>query len=365
MKNEELTMQKCAAAMRLRSRGFAFHCSLFIVRSSLFTFSALALPSALGAQTPSIDPPLAGRPAQFSNVVGSYDIAVKAEPAEVPVEEPITLRVTITGRGPAKYRPERKHLKLFPESWSRDFYVEPVPDEDRPGTDDGTWVFVFRLRPKHQQVTAIDGIKLVYYQPPGAAVPGKFQTRYAEAIKITVTPRPPPAVPEDLTVRTAPASFYELPDAALILTPGPDRPTVPLWLLLVVLLAPPLLTFAGVFCWRSRVGNGCNRSRPERSAVARRALIALAAKNGDPVWGILSDYLRDRIGFPSAEPTPGEVRRLLRKRGVSRPAAEKFAAFLGTCDGARFAAPGAASPIALHEEAGRQIQALEDDLCAP
>lgn len=318
----------------------------------------------LGAQGPSIEPPLAGRPAHFSNVVGAYTIRASAEPIDVPVEEPIVLRVTITGRGPKKYQPDRKQLKLFPETWSREFYVEPVPDEDRLLPDDGTWVLVYRLRPKHQRVTAIDGIKLAYYQPPNGNAPGRFQTAYADAIAITVKPRlAVPEIRQDLPVRTAPASFYELPDLAAVQAPWPGTPTMPAWLVCVVLLAPPLLTIVGARWWRAYAPAGRERLRRETSLAARRALQSLQPAGKEPVWVVFGTYLRERVAFPAEEATPAEVRRFLRKRGVGRPIAEKLAAFLGACDAARFAGHDAASVAALHEEAGRLIHALEDDLC--
>jgi hypothetical protein len=315
----------------------------------------LAVPARLAAQ----EPPLAGRPAQFSNVVGAYAISASAEPVAVPVEEPITLRVTISGKGPAKYQPTRKDLMLFPASWTRDFYVEPVPAADRVLPAEGAWEFVYRLRPKHQGVTAIDGIKLVTYQPPTGQRPGRYQTAYAEAIAITVKPRPAgPEVPDDLPVRTAPASFYELPEGAAMLAPWPHPLTVPAWLLVVVLLAPPLLTVVG---WRVLLP-GSTRRR-EHSRAARRALQALAGT--EPVWVVLGGYLRERLDFPAEEPTPAEVRRFLRRRGAARPIAEKLAAFVSACDTARFAGPSTTGAGTLRAEAGRLIHALEDDLCTP
>jgi hypothetical protein len=321
--------------------------------------------SILCAQTPSIDPPLAGRPAHFSNIVGAYTIRVSAEPIDVPVEEPIVLRVTITGRGPAKYQPDRKQLKLFPDTWSRDYYVEPVPDEDRLLPEEGTWVFMYRLRPKHQRITAIDGIKLAYYQPSNGNAPGRFQSVYADPIAISVKPRPAaPEIRQDLPVRTAPASFYELPDTAEVLTPWPATPSIPAWLVCVVLLAPPIVTVAGVRCWRTLFPGGRERLRRETSLAARRAFQSLQPAGKEPVWVVFGAYLRERLAFPAEEPTPAEVQHFLRKRGVARPIAEKLAAFLGACDAARFAGRGAESAAALKEEAGRLIHALEDDLCA-
>jgi hypothetical protein len=334
----------------------------------LFGVSFFAFISTLAAQpNSSVEPPLAGRPSQFSNIVGSYTIAVSAQPVEVPVEEPITLRVTISGTGPARYQPNRKHLKLFPENWARDFYVEEVPDEDRILPEGGAWEFVYRLRPRHQKVTSIGGIKLVYYQPPGGTGAGRFQTAYPDdAISIRVTPPlPPPEVPADLPVRTAPPSFYELPDSAAVLTAWPVTSMLPDWLVVVLLAAPPLVTVAGVRCWRSLFPVGRRRHGREQSRAARRALAELQVATGQPVWVVFANYLRERLDFPAEEPTPAEVQGFLRRRGASRTMAVKFAALFGMCDATRFAGPAAMAPADLRQEAGQLIRALEDDLCEP
>jgi hypothetical protein len=303
------------------------------------------------------EPPLAGRPPQFSGIVGLYAIRVSAAPLEAPVEEPITLRVTIEGRGPAKYHPDRKQLKLFPESWSRNFYVEAVPQDDRLQPEEGRWEFVYRLRPKHQGVKAIDGIKLVYYAPQA----GKYQTRYADAIAIEVKPpRAAPAVADNLPVRTAPASFYAMPTGDEMLTEPPRAWTVPGWLWLILLLAPPVATVAGVRMW-SACFAGRARRVWQQSGAARAALDELAAPNGTPVWVVLTAYLHERLRFPAEEATPADVRRYLRRHDASRAVADQLAGFLGSCDAARFAGSAGAGPE--RDAAARLIGALEDDLC--
>jgi len=312
--------------------------------------------SSLAAQ----EPPLANRPAQFSNIVGSYTIAVRAAPLDVPVEEPITLHVTIAGKGPAKYAPDRKHLKLLPESWARDFYVEPMPDDDRLSPDAGTWDFAYRLRPKHTKVTAIDGIKLVYYEPAGKGG-GKFQTRYADPIEIAVKPRrAAPDIPEHLAVRTAPESFYELPSADVVMTEW-ERPwSLPVWVLIALGIGPPLLTVLAVYSvGRSKLGR--HRKR-ELSAAAKHAVGLLGSADGGPVWTVLCRYLRDRLSYPAAEATPDEARRFLRRHGASRAIADQVAAVLGACDTARFGGPAAAAGPE-RANVARLIGLLEDDLC--
>jgi hypothetical protein len=319
----------------------------------------LALPQGLAGE-----PPIAGRPAQFSDVVGSYTIGADAAPTEVAVEEPITLRITLAGRGPAKHQPERKRLKIFPDGWAQEFYVEPVPGEDRLSPNDGTWVFVYRLRPKHERITAIDGIKLVYYQPPMGGMPGRFQTTYAEPIAISVKPRPAKELSNELPLRTAPDTFFALPDAAAVLTEWPVLPTVAPWLVWLMLLAPPVLAIAGVRCWRLLASPGNTRRPGARSPAARRALTALQLADGAPVWVVWGTYLRERLDFPAEEPTPAEVRRFLWRRGFTRTLGEKLALFLATCDAARFAKQGPAQAGPLREEAVRLIDALEGELCA-
>ena len=303
------------------------------------------------------EPPLANRPAQFSNIVGSYSIEVRATPREVPVEEPVTLHVTLTGKGPAKYQPDRKHLKLFPESWAGEFYIEPVPDQDRASPEEGTWDLVYRLRPKHTKATAIDGIKLVYYDPAAR----KYQTRYAEPIEITVKPRQPaPELPGNLLVKTAPASFYELASAESMQAVWSGPWTLPAWALVGSVVGSPLLSLVGV--WLVRRFGRAGRRRHERSAAAGAALESLTVAHGEPVWQILARYLRERVGYPAAEATPDEVRRFLRRHGASRAVADQVAAVLRSCDTARFASPViAAGPD--RAVVARLIDTLEDDLC--
>src|SRR5262249_38212389 len=148
-------------------------------------------------------------------------------------------------------------LKLFPDRWAQYFFIEQLPDEDRHAAGSDTWEFVYRLRPKHQKVAAIDGIKLVYYEP-GKNGGGPFPTDPPEPTELTVLPRPPPPpVDEKLVVRTAPATFYELP-GALSAPPRPAWEAAP-WLLAVLVLAPPLVTIVGLSFWRRLSPNARRR----------------------------------------------------------------------------------------------------------
>ena len=74
-------------------------------RKNIAIAMILCIPITALAQSPIVDPPLAGRPPDFSNIVGKYQIRASAAPTEVAVEQPILLRVLVIGEGPPKYEP--------------------------------------------------------------------------------------------------------------------------------------------------------------------------------------------------------------------------------------------------------------------
>src|SRR2546421_170972 len=154
----------------------------------MHTSSLLPLCAALSwalAQDADIEIPTVAPP-HFSQVAGQYEISASATPAEVFVEQPITLVIRITGTGPAKYQPERKNLKLFPDDFADDFHVEGLAEQDRKLTDKNMWEFVYRLRPKRENVAVIPGLQLLYYSPARK----KFESSFSDDIRIKVTPRP-------------------------------------------------------------------------------------------------------------------------------------------------------------------------------
>src|SRR6516225_10006177 len=74
--------------------------------------------SAFAQKTPDDPPfPVTDRPVDFSNIVGKYDIKARADPTDLQVEQSITLRIQIIGKGRTEYEPNRKYLRLFPDSW--------------------------------------------------------------------------------------------------------------------------------------------------------------------------------------------------------------------------------------------------------
>lgn len=312
--------------------------------------------SLVHAQPAPIDPPIAGRPVDFSNIVGNYEIKVSAAPTVVPVEESIILRVEIIGEGPNKYQPKRSSLKIIPTSWENDFYILEMPAEDRVMRDEKTWLFVYRLKPRNVHVTAIPLMTLHYYDPTQSEK-RRFQKAYGGPIPISVTskPEPPPIVAPDIAV---PESFYERASVADVgrSTPlyGLDVNRLIAWLALT-----PIAGVFAVWVYR-RIHPGQNeRARQHHNQAFQRALAQLMTA---PAWNVVASYLRERFEFAALDATPAEVAAFLKRRGFALSLCRQGRAFIEACDAVRFT-QGEIGASRLAEDAERLIRALEADPC--
>jgi hypothetical protein len=314
------------------------------------------------AQDLSVDPPTANRPADFSNIIGKYDIKVSAEPTDVEVEQSITLRISITGAGPKAYEPNHKYLRLFPESWQNDFYVQEQPDRHEVIREKKMWIFIYRLKPKHVKITAIDDIKLVYFNPR-ISDKDKFVTKYADGIKISVRPKPDQSDKLELPVRAAPDSFFVIVASKDVLAGSAGPMHVGGWQLALLVILPPLLSFIGILAWKRYFPDESRRGIRFCANSARRALSQLQA--GDvSAWLVVRQYLNERFNFGIEDPAPREVASFLKRRGFAITLCEQAEAFLQTCDAERFTNEVASGATQQSGAAACLIQSLEDDPCA-
>jgi hypothetical protein len=309
--------------------------------------------------------PQTNRPANFSGAAGLYTIQVRATPTTVRVEEPITLTVKIVSQkpGPWKYAPQRDKLKLFPASLEQDFFVEPLPEEDRFLAGEKTWEFSWRLLPRSEKVIKIPEPEFVYYR---TADPQDFT--FAEggrSIALTVKPR------AALVVTGPSASRERLEQMAQgdhLLTQDPSAATW--WTIVIAGLAlPPLGCMSIYFLWRQAFPEAAERLRRRRSRALKTGMQQLQRLHGaaspEKVRVVVLDYLRAHLHLIPGEPTPDEVHAVLLPQGISTDLMEKCVALLTACDTARFVAPSPAADDGLALSASHLLEALEDELCAP
>jgi hypothetical protein len=307
--------------------------------------------------------PQTNRPANFSGAAGLYTIHVRATPTTVRVEDPITLTVKVVSQkpGPWKYPPQRDKLKLFPASLESEFFVEPLPEEDRFLSAENAWEFRWRLLPKHDKVARIPEPEFVFYrtvEPQNFAV-----AEGAASIPLDVKPRV-------ATILTGPSATRERLQAILegdgLLAQGPSDV---LWWTLVIagLVLPPVACLAAYFLWRQLFPEAAERLRRRRSRALKTALSQLRRLDQAPpeqVRGVVVDYLRAHLHLAPGEPTPTEVKQALLPQGVPDELAEQTVMLLTACDTARFAPLSKPHAENLPASASRLMQSLEAKLCA-
>jgi hypothetical protein len=326
------------------------------------------LPAQAGA-----DPPVVGRPPDWSGAVGGpFTVALHAEPTELAAEDPLTLTVRITGAGNLRdlRRPALGTLEAF-----QPFAVEDLDDRFVAG-DPPRREFRYRLRPRSAGVPEIPRLKFVYFNPRATAGRG-YQTTYSNEVPLTVKPRVA-AKPVE-TIGEVPDWMLEIATTEEIVGAGPATWQVWAQYLLgklgvrwdagqhrrgtawtavaVALLAPPIVCGVWLVLWR-RVNPGAARvARARRSRAAAVALRALEAADDDPprrvVVAVLG-YLHDRAGAPLSARTPADVYRHLADQGVAAGLLEQTVTLMRRCDAARFA-PAVGESDALVEDGQKLI----------
>ena len=125
--------------------------------------------------------PEAGRPAGFDGAVGQFSVSANIDREAVHVGDPITLKVSIAGRGRVDRitTPEFGELPDF-----RQFDV--TSDKDKPTVDGngvtGAITFTYVLMPKNQDATKIPPLGFTYFDP----VAGTYKTEETPEFALAV-----------------------------------------------------------------------------------------------------------------------------------------------------------------------------------
>jgi BatD DUF11 like domain len=154
-------------------------------REELLTFLLCVLCVLCGENCLAGEPPIVGRPAEFSGAIGGpFVLTLTVEPNTVAVEEPFTLTLRIVGPGNLKEirRPPLGKLDAF-----KLFAVDDLDDDFAHGTPPSR-TFRYRLRARSADVKQIPPFKFVYFN--SAIVPASrgYQTTYAEGATIAIKP---------------------------------------------------------------------------------------------------------------------------------------------------------------------------------
>ena len=283
------------------------------------------------------EPPAAGRPADFTGVVGDVRIGARIDSVGARAGDPLTLTLRVSGEG---------NVKFFQRPAIDIAWADIVPANERVELDStlptvrGAKEFDWILTPRVAGELELPAFRYSYFDPDSR----QYEVALTTPDTLTIRPgslareQAPPEVPA-LAIRPL--------DRGPSGTPLQDSPVFRM----LVLLAPlPALSLLFV------------RRRPRR--VERRSprrLLRDFARQRDPgdARGIRRAYLgalADRLSLPPMPATKrGGLARLLRRSGVSAEVADRAEALLAELDAAAYS-----SGAALPDDTARRAEGVVD-----
>lgn len=313
------------------------------------------------------DLPVEGCPAGFAGHVGGFHIETAAEPVEVNVGDPITLKIILEGPD----YPGRIDLPPLSEQKGMTGNFK-IPDDRADGKIEGKKkVFTQTLRVKHDGVTEIPSIRIVYFDTEkerymtaeSDPIPLVVRTTRivtasdAEGIERSVTGSPLEKWKEGI------AYNYEGPEVIVSRKAGIQSIPTDTRLLLFLILPPAIFVLVAIIR-RSVIGRSSDlEARKAKGALKRlNGMLDLIRPGEDlssgqfngKVMDALKEYLGDKLHRSGAALTAGEVDKLLRERGVEAEVRNSVKKVLEICEQGAYA--GSMADGMTREEIVRQVR---------
>lgn len=278
-------------------------------------------------------------PVDFNGAVGQFEIAATVGPAQVKVNEPVTLRVKLTGAGNIEKLPP----PVWPElpGW-RSFESKAVTTtSDQIG---GSSEYERLMVPGSPGQFTIPAIRYTYFDP----ATGQYQTIQTAPLPVSVSPaeaQPPvPAVSgsgKEAVTQIAGDIRHIKPAPPALKSAGKALTLYPVYWLLWLL---PLLGLAGNFVWlKQRDYLRRNTALARRSRAYRNAqkLLQQAQKQAESPYSaagrILTAYLSDKLNRAVSGMTRPELAAQLQSAGVADALIARVQSVLAQSDLGRFA----------------------------
>ncbi len=264
--------------------------------------------------------PLPDPPADFSGLVGEFDVEARIGKTELQVGESATLKLTVRGSGNVQMigQPQLPELPDF-----KTYDDRPTGSVERSGARlTGSRTFSTALVPLRAGDLLVPSVGLTYFDP----TVGEFRQVRTAAIPLTVTPgegKEDLNLTESLAPTTGKVAVRILADDLLPIHKGLEavdpiwsRPSSS-WVFWLGLLVPPLV-FAGVFVTQRRRDRFASDSglRRRHRALSRLRKALRSVDDSETASLCLRRYIGDKLGLEGGALTPDEVEANLRRRGV-------------------------------------------------
>lgn len=291
--------------------------------------------------------PLPARPAGFSGGVGSFTISAQLNKTDIKANNPVTLRVIVSGRGNLKLikKPEVKFPKDF------DTYDAKVTDKTKLTSNgvEGNMVYDFLAVPRNQGKYEIPPIEFVYYDTEANA----YKTVKTPAFTLNVAKGSGSASVSDYTgdaaddqlnkdirgIKTGDADVHDIGDFFFGSTAY--------WVAMCVLAAIFVSLFV-VFRHRAIAnanidrmrGKKANKVATKRLKKANRLMLdGKASLFYDEVLRALWGYVGDKLSIPVEKLSRENISQRLAERSVGDETIALFIGALDECEFERYA-PG-------------------------
>ena len=289
-----------------------------------------------------LDFPTQRKPHGFNGTVGEYELHVDVKPTSVKVGEPITLTMTVTGRG---------NIETILTPFITNLNGFKAYDAQATTTSRGK-TFEQVLIPKDASLQAIPEIQFSFFQPASA----KYQTLRKGPFPISVAAN---AIGDELKI-------VDIPQAALTARRTEELGRDILYIkdsigsvhkgnaylyrsgLFLFAQLLPLAAYFGILGYRKRKDrlkadvSYARLRRAPRKAKEGMELASKLMKEGksaefcDTVFKVIQEYLGDSFNLPTAGLT-SEVLDELEGRGIEAEILENLSEFFELCDGVRYA----------------------------
>lgn len=306
-----------------------------------------------------------GAPDGFTGAVGQLDIRARVDRRVGVVGDPLTLTVTVTGRGNFENMPDPAWPDM-PE-WRTFDSAATVVTNVNSGRLTGRKVYERVLIPNRAGDLEIPAIVYPYFDPEA----GEYWTVSTEPIRVSVAPAAD--VPAAPAAGTASEATEREPTDVRHIKPAPPRlrtgggGLVGNALYWAAWAAPPAL-LALAYALRRLRGRLPAGSTGVRARKRAEALLAEARRGGgephETAGRALTGYLSDRLGRPVSGLTQDAISGLLSERSAAPETIDRALRCLAASEVGRFAPRGDGGDAGdgILDEAAAVIAALEEEM---
>lgn len=322
------------------------------------------------AKTIKVKPLPSPKPDNFGGAVGSFNISMSADKEEVKLDDPLTIKVTLTGNGNIQLCEAPK--VDIPSA----FEAFPPKSTENIKTDDngmsGTRTFSYVAIARQPGEITIPGVKFSYFD----LATKSYKTVSANDLKITITGERD-STSTAFTGGVIKSDVENLGSDIRFIKQGFELKSkkygffnsFEFWLIIILLA----LIFTTVILLRlQQIKNNANlaalKNRKAGSTSRKRLKKAAAFLKQDKkdefyaeVLNALWGYLSDKLEMPASELTRDNVVEKLANKGIDMDSIQKYINTLNDCEFERYVASGMARPLQdMYTQAAETIEQMEN-----